>query len=110
MPGFGTVQDMVFRDRDSPITKDGLIFRVYGYDHPGGSCFCDLEYAPASLYSVETMKALREGPEGRFYKFYLDGGLKFASVQKPVSSLLQEVLSCFLLLFPFSVFLCLHFD
>jgi predicted nucleotidyltransferase len=83
MPGFETVQDMVFRDRDAPITKDDLIFRVYGYDHPGGSCFCDLEYAPDSLYSVETVKALREGPEGRFYKFYLDGGLKFASAQKP---------------------------
>jgi predicted nucleotidyltransferase len=83
MPGFETVRDIVFRDRDSPITKDGLIFRVYGYDHPNGSCFCDLEYAPDSLYSVETIKALREGPKGRYYKFYLDGGLKFASAQKP---------------------------
>jgi predicted nucleotidyltransferase len=83
MPRFKTVEDMIFRDRDAPITNDGLIFRVYGYDHPSGSCFCDLEYAPSSLYSVETMKALREGPKGRFYKFYLDGGLKFASAQKP---------------------------
>jgi predicted nucleotidyltransferase len=80
---YETLQGTVFRDRDAPITKSGLIFRVYGYNHPSRSCFCDLEYAPSSLYSVETMKALREGPEGRFYKFYLDGGLKFASSQKP---------------------------
>ena len=90
MPNFEAVQDIMFRDRDAPITKDGLIFRVFGYDHPKRSCFCDLEYAPHSLYSVETLKALREGPEGRFYKFYLDGGLKFATAQKPPYTIFHQ--------------------
>ncbi|UCD44427.1 MAG: nucleotidyltransferase domain-containing protein [Candidatus Bathyarchaeota archaeon] len=70
-----------FRDRDAPVTKDGLIFRTYGYDHPPNSCFCDLEYAPDSLYQAEGTKALRQGPLNRYYKFFLDGGLKFALAQ-----------------------------
>jgi len=72
-----------FRDRDAPVTKDGLIFRTYGYDHPPDSCFCDLEYAPESLYRAEGTKALRQGPRIKHYKFYLDGGLKFALARDP---------------------------
>jgi len=71
------------RDRDAPVTHDGLIFRAYGYDHPPGSCFCDLEYAPESLYSTDDPRALREGQKERYYKFYFDGGLRFASDRVP---------------------------
>jgi len=69
---------MRFRDRDAPVTSEGLIFRTYGYDHPPDSCFCDLEYAPESLYTTDDPKALRDGLTTRYYKFYKDGGLNFA--------------------------------
>lgn len=69
---------MRFRDRDAPVTSEGLIFRTYGYDHPPDSCFCDLEYAPESLYRTDDPKALRDGLTTRYYKFYKDGGLNFA--------------------------------
>jgi len=74
---------MRYRDRDAPVTHDGLIFRTYGYDHPPGSCFCDLEYAPESLYSTDDPRARREGRKERYFKFYFDGGLKFASCRIP---------------------------
>lgn len=74
---------MRFRDRDAPITPEGLIFRTYGYDHPPRACFCDLEYASENAYSTDDPKALRDGLPVRYYKFYLDGGLKFALAQDP---------------------------
>lgn len=74
---------MRFRDRDAPITPEGLIFRTYGYDHPTGACFCDLEYASERTYSTDNPKAIRDGLPVRYYKFYLDGGLKFALAQDP---------------------------
>ena len=68
---------MLFRDRDAPITTEGLILRTYGYDHPHDSCFCDVEYAPETLYTSEEPKALRDGRGIKYYKFYSDSGLRF---------------------------------
>ena len=68
---------MRFRDRDSPISREGLIFRVYGYDHPRDSCFCDLEYAPEEVYTSVIQKSVRILGNRRFYKFYFDEGLRF---------------------------------
>ncbi len=70
---------MGFRDRDSPVTPEGLIFRAYGYDHPPDACFCDLEYAPETIYETDNPRALRNGGSTKYYKFYFDGGLKFIS-------------------------------
>jgi len=81
---------MRFRDRDAPVTPEGLIFRTYGYDHPSDSCFCDLEYASESIYKTDNPKAIRAGPANNFYKFYLDGGLKFARRLEPSYLLLHE--------------------
>jgi len=78
-----------FRDRDAPITDDGLIFRTYGYDHPPGSCFCDLEYAPETLYRSDDPRAVRDGLPRKYYKFYFDGGLKFALTCDPPYKLLH---------------------
>jgi predicted nucleotidyltransferase len=66
------------RDRDSPVTAEGLIFRVYGYSHPARSCVCDVEYAPEEIYSTDDPRALRESSSGHYFKFYMDGGLRFA--------------------------------
>ncbi|MBS7620094.1 nucleotidyltransferase domain-containing protein [Candidatus Bathyarchaeota archaeon] len=68
---------MRLRDRDSPISQEGLIFRVYGYDHPEDSCFCDLEYAPEEVYTSGIQKSVRTLGNRRFFKFYFDEGLKF---------------------------------
>ncbi len=84
---------MKFRDRDAPITPEGLIFRTYGYDHPPDSCFCDLEYASEKLYRTSDPKALRDGLSTKYYKFYLDGGLKFALNMDPPYRLLHKPLN-----------------
>ena len=81
---------MRFRDRDAPVTPMGLVFRTYGYDHPPDSCFCDLEYASESIYKTDNPKAIRTGPTANFYKFYLDGGLRFARGRTPPYVILHE--------------------
>jgi predicted nucleotidyltransferase len=65
------------RDRDSPVTKEGLIFRVYGYRHPPRSCVCDVEYAPQEVYRSDDPRSIRQSPSKCYYKFYTDGGLQF---------------------------------
>jgi len=79
-----------FRDRDAPITEEGIIFRTYGYTHPSNACFCDVEYAPASIYTTEDPRAVRTGPEGTFYKFYADGGLQFIKTKYPDYQILHK--------------------
>jgi predicted nucleotidyltransferase len=81
-----------YRDRDAPVTKDGLIFRTYGYDHPPDSCFCDLEYSPETLNRSEDPRALRDGLPTKYYKFYFDGGLKFAMSHTPPYRLVHKPL------------------
>ncbi|MCD6165047.1 MAG: nucleotidyltransferase domain-containing protein [Candidatus Odinarchaeota archaeon] len=68
---------MKVRDRDAPVTREGIIFRVYGYDHPPNSCVCDVEYAPETIYRTDDPRAIRTGKKIKYYKFYFDGGLKF---------------------------------
>ena len=65
------------RDRDAPVSKEGIIFRVMGYDHPPGFCICDVEYAPETIYKSYEKRALRNGGRIKYYKFYFNGGLKF---------------------------------
>lgn len=81
-----------FRDRDAPVTREGIIFRVYGYDHPPNSCICDVEYAPESIYRSNLKKAIREGRKGRYYKFYFDEGLKFIKRNFPNYQVYHEPL------------------
>lgn len=64
----------MFKDRDGILTPEGIIFRVYGYDHPPSAYVCDVEYAHESIYRSSDPRALRKGG---FYKFYDDEGLKF---------------------------------
>jgi len=65
------------RDRDSIVTAEPLIFRVYGYNHPSNAYICDLEYAPAKIFQSKNPKALRSKNKQKYYKFYEDEGLKF---------------------------------
>lgn len=75
---------MMLRDRDSVVSEEGIIFRVYGYDHPPNAYFCDVEYAPETIYRANLSKSLRQfadksGPT--YYKFYEDEGLRFVATR-----------------------------
>jgi predicted nucleotidyltransferase len=62
------------RDRDAIVTREGLIFRVFGYTHPSDAYICDLEYAPSEIFKSNNPKAPRGTERRRFYKFYEDEG------------------------------------
>lgn len=65
------------RDRDTIVTKEEILFRVYGYSHPAKAYICDPEYATANIYRSEDPRSLRASGSKAFYKFYADQGLKF---------------------------------
>lgn len=48
------------RDRDAILTKDGIIFRVYGYIHPSGAYVCDQSFwCLQEIFKKETKDALQ---------------------------------------------------
>ena len=67
------------RDRDAIITKEGLIFRVFGNDHPKNAYICDVEYASAKIFNSKDPRAPRTSSNQLFYKFYNDEGLILVS-------------------------------
>jgi len=71
------------RDRDTIITREGLIFRVFGYTHPPEAYVCDAEYAPSTLFKSSNPKAYRTDGEKVFYKFYEDEGWHFVEEKFP---------------------------
>ena len=71
------------RDRDAIITREGIIFRVYGYSHPSHGYVCDVEYAPSPLYYSQHPKAPRQDKNQIYYKFFEDQGLHFVTQQYP---------------------------
>src|SRR5512136_395599 len=77
--------DLGLRDRDSVQTKEGLLFRVLGSNHPRGAYFCDAEYASAKIFRSKDPRALRNGggSDRIFYKFYEDEGWKFVADKYP---------------------------
>ncbi len=80
------------RDRDGIVTKEGVIFRVFGYSHPRGVHICDAEYASAKVFSSNDPRAPRTGEDGTFYKFYDDEGWKFVTNKYPKYTVLHEML------------------
>ena len=64
------------RDRDAILTRDGIIFRVYGYIHPSGAYVCDPEYASPKVFKSTNPRARRGKSEPLYYKFFADEGLK----------------------------------
>jgi predicted nucleotidyltransferase len=77
------LQGCRLRDRDAVLTREGLIFRVYGYTHPPRAYICDVEYAPASIFKSEDPRAPRQKGKKTYYKFYLDHGLQFVRQNFP---------------------------
>lgn len=78
------------RDRDAIVTREGLIFRVFGYTHPPDGFVCDAEYAPSNLFKSANPKAYRTDGENVFYKFYEDEGWRFVKANFPQYMLLYE--------------------
>lgn len=73
------------RDRDAPVTGEGIILRVYGYSHPLNAAICDAEYASERIYRSNDARALRKDRKSEviYYKFYSDGGLQFIKRNYP---------------------------
>lgn len=65
------------RDRDTIVTREGIIFRVLGNAHPMNAYFCNPEYAPETLFHSSDPRALRNSGEQVYYKFYGDEGWEF---------------------------------
>lgn len=80
------------RDRDGVVTREGLVFRVFGYSHPRDAYICDAEYASAKIFSSRDPRAPRTGSNGTFYKFYDDEGWRFVSKKFPQYMVLHEML------------------
>ena len=80
------------RDRDGILTKEGLIFRVFGYTHPPNAYLCDAEYASAKIFQSTDPRAPREGKDGLYYKFYNDEGMKLVAKKYPQYLLFHEML------------------
>jgi predicted nucleotidyltransferase len=82
------------RDRDAIVTSEGIIFRVYGYNHPPNAYVCDPEYAPDSVYKTTIPRAVRKASKGKevYYKFYFDQGLRFVKKNYPKYTIQYEPL------------------
>ena len=86
------MQSLRLRDRDVIITREGIIFRVYGYFHPSNSFVCDTEYAPVEIFKSTNPKALRAKEKQVYYKFYADEGIRFIHAKYPQYRILYEPL------------------
>lgn len=80
------------RDRDAILTKEGIIFRVYGYLHPLGGYICDPEYASPKVFKSTNPRARRGEPEPSYYKFFADEGLKLILNKFPQYTVFHEPL------------------
>ena len=78
------------RDRDAIVTKEGLIFRVYGNSHPPSGYVCDPEYAPATIFKSSNLKSFRAYGQQSYYKFHVDEGLRFVQKKYPCHTVLYE--------------------
>jgi len=83
---------LTLRDRDTIITEEGLIFRVFGYSHPPNNYICDAEYAPATVFKSDNPKAPRGKKKVTHYKFYEDEAWKFLSNKYPRYLIFHEML------------------
>lgn len=83
---------MKLRDRDSIVTNEGIIFRVYGYIHPSVAYVCDPEYAPPTVFRSTNPRARRGKSEIAYYKFFADEGLKLIQNKFPQYTIFFEPL------------------
>jgi predicted nucleotidyltransferase len=84
------------RDRDAILTKDGIIFRVYGYIHPSVAYVSDPEYASPTVFRSTNPRARRGETEPVYYKFFVDEGLKLILNSFPQYTVFYEPLQKYL--------------
>ena len=84
--------NLILRDRDSILTREGLLFRVFGYSHPPKAYICDAEYASAKIFTSKDPRAPRMGGKQHFYKFYYDEGMKLVFKRFPQYTVFHEML------------------
>ena len=84
--------DLKLRDRDAIETKEGLIFRVFGYSHPPSAYICDAEYASSKIFQSTDPRAPRTGKKDLYYKFYNDEGMKLVAKKYPQFLVFHEML------------------
>ncbi len=75
--------NLKLRDRDAIQSREGIIFRVFGYLHPPNAYICDAEYASSKIFHSTDPRAPREGRSELFYKFYNDEGMKLVAKTYP---------------------------
>jgi predicted nucleotidyltransferase len=75
------------------VTKEGLIFRVFGYTHPHEGYICDAEYASSKIFKSENPKAFRTDGKKVFYKFYEDEGWRFVEKNFPYHMIFYKPLN-----------------
>jgi predicted nucleotidyltransferase len=80
------------RDRDGILTREGLIFRVFGYSHRPQAFICDAEYASGNIFKSTDPRALRKSGNQVFYKFYNDEGWKLVFSRFPRYTVFHEML------------------
>jgi len=80
------------RDRDAILTKNDIIFRVYGYLHPPSAYICDPEYASPCVFRSTNSRARRGENEVLYYKFFADEGLKLILNKFPQYTVFYEPL------------------
>ncbi|TRO51220.1 hypothetical protein E2P61_06740 [Candidatus Bathyarchaeota archaeon] len=80
------------RDRDSVLTPEGLLLRIFGYSHPPNAYICDAEYGSATIFTSKDLRAPRTGGNQYFYKFYNDEGLQLVFKKFPQYTVFHEML------------------
>jgi predicted nucleotidyltransferase len=83
---------LTLRDRDTIVTREGIIFRVFGYSHPPNAYICDAEYASATVFTSTDPRAPRNGKTQMFYKFYNDEGWTLIFNRFPQYTVFHEML------------------
>jgi predicted nucleotidyltransferase len=75
--------NLKLRDRDGIHSPEGIIFRVFGYNHPKDAYLCDAEYANSKIFYSTDPRAPRQGKNELYYKFYMDQGMKLITKKYP---------------------------
>ncbi len=84
--------NLKLRDRDAIETKEGLIFRIFGYSHPPNAYICDAEYASENIFTSKDPRAPRTGRNQLYYKFYNDEGMKLVTKKYPEYLIFHDML------------------
>ncbi len=85
--------NLKLRDRDAIETKEGIIFRVFGYSHPPNSYLCDAEYASSKIFQSKDPRAPRSSKDQLYFKFYNDEGMKLVAKKYPEYLIFHEMLN-----------------